>query len=112
MINPKDTDIRALKGIGDAKAKQLLRLGVLTVWDLLTYFPVRFEDRTQLHKIHELQHNETAVVTGTVVSDVAEHYVRKGLTYYKVQIRDDSGIAVCIFFNNKYIKTLLHRGYE
>ncbi len=112
MINPALTDIKALKGIGDAKAKQLLRLGVFTVWDLLTYFPVRFEDRTRISKINELTHDETASVNAVIVSDVSEHYVRKGLTYYKVQVRDDSGIAVCIFFNNKYIKTLLHRGYE
>ncbi len=112
MINPKETDIRSLKGIGDAKAKQLLRLGVFTVWDLLTYFPVRFDDRTKIRKISELQHDETASFNGKVVSEVTEHFVRKGLTYYKVQIRDDSGIAVCIFFNNKYIKTMLNRGYE
>ncbi len=112
MINPSITDIKALKGIGDAKAKQLLRLGVFTVWDLLTYFPVRFEDRTQISKICNLQHDETACINAKVISDVTENYVRKGMTYYKVQIRDDSGIAVCIFFNNKYIKNLLHRGYE
>ncbi len=112
MINPKETDIRSLKGIGDAKAKQLLRLGVFTVWDLLTYFPVRFDDRTEIRKIFDLQHDEVASVNGRVISEVTEHYVRKGLTYYKVQIRDDSGIAVCIFFNNKYIKTMLNRGYE
>ncbi len=112
MINPKETDIKALKGIGDAKAKQLLRLGVFTVWDLLTYFPVRFEDRTHISKICVLQHNTASSVNARVVSDVTEHYVRKGLTYYKVQIRDDSGMAVCIFFNNKYIKAMLQRGYE
>ena len=112
MINPKETDIRSLKGIGDAKAKQLLRLGVFTVWDLLTYFPVRFDDRTKICKINELQHGETSTVNGKIISDVTEYHARKGLTYYKVQIRDDSGIAVCIFFNNKYIKTMLHRGYE
>ncbi len=112
MINPGLTDIKALKGIGDAKAKQLLRLGVFTVLDLLTYFPVRFEDRTRITKVCEVQHDESVCVNAKVISDVTEHYVRKGLTYYKVQVRDDSGIAVCIFFNNKYIKTLLHRGYE
>ncbi len=112
MINPKETDIKALKGIGDAKAKQLLRLGVFTVWDLLTYFPVRFDDRTHISKICELEHDTAATVNAKVISDITEHYVRKGLTYYKVQVRDDSGIAVCIFFNNKYIKTMLQRGYE
>lgn len=112
MIRPEETDIRLLKGIGDAKAKLLLRLGVFTVWDLLTYFPVRFEDRTKVTKIFDLEHDTMASVNGIVISPVSEHYVRKGLTYYKVQIRDDTGIATCIFFNNKYIKEYIHKGNE
>jgi len=112
VIDPQKTDIRLLKGIGDAKAKQLLRLGVFTVWDLLTYFPVRFEDRSKVTKIFDLEHDTTACVNGIVVTPVSEHYVRKGLTYYKAQIRDDTGIATCIFFNNKYIKNYLKKGYE
>lgn len=112
MIRPEETDIRLLKGIGDAKAKQLLRLGVFTVWDLLTYFPVRFEDRRKVTKIYDLNHETLACVNGIVATEVSEHYVRKGLTYYKVQIRDDTGIATCIFFNNKYIKSYLKKGYE
>ncbi len=112
MPRPQETDIRLLKGIGDAKAKQLLRLGVFTVWDLLTYFPVRFEDRSKVTKIFDLQHDSMALVNGIVVTPVSEHYVRKGLTYYKVQIRDDTGIATCIFFNNKYLKNYLKKGFE
>jgi len=112
VIKPENTDIRLLKGIGDAKAKQLLRLGVFTVWDLLTYFPVRFEDRCKVKKIFDLEHDSYACVNGIVITPVKEHYVRKGLTYYKVQIRDDSGIASCIFFNNKYIKNMFKVGCE
>jgi len=112
VIKPENTDIRLLKGIGDAKAKQLLRLGVFTVWDLLTYFPVRFEDRCKVKKIFDLEYDSYACVNGIVITPVKEHYVRKGLTYYKVQIRDDSGIASCIFFNNKYIKNMFKVGCE
>lgn len=112
MNKPQKTDIRLLKGIGDAKAKQLLRLGVFTVWDLLTYFPVRFEDRSKLTKIFDLQHETYSCVSAVAVGDVKEHYVRKGLTYYKLYIRDDTGIACCIFFNNKYIKNMFKAGYE
>ena len=112
MIRPEETDIKALSGIGDAKAKQLLRLGVFTVWDLLTYFPVRFEDRSKITKIFDLEHESFSCINATLVTEVSEHYVRKGLTYYKAQIRDDTGIATCIFFNNKYIKSYLKKGYE
>ena len=75
MINPRETDIRLLKGIGDAKAKQLLRLGVFTIWDLLTYFPVRFEDRTTVKKIFDLEHDSMVCENGIVITPVSEHYV-------------------------------------
>ena len=112
MLNPMETDIRSLKGIGDAKAKQLLRLGVFTVWDLLTHFPVRFEDRTKVSKIFDIENGNYHCVNAIVVSPVTEHFVRKGLTYYKLLVRDDTGIATCIFFNNKYIKNNFKVGYE
>lgn len=112
MLNPMETDIRSLKGIGDAKAKQLLRLGVFTIWDLLTHFPVRFEDRTKVSKIFDIENGSYHCVNAIVVSPVTEHFVRKGLTYYKLLVRDDTGIATCIFFNNKYIKNNFKVGYE
>ena len=107
-----EADIKSLKGIGDAKAKQLLRLGVFTVWDLLTHFPVRFEDRTKVSKIFDIEHGKTHCVNAIVVSPVTEHFVRKGLIYYKLLVRDDTGIATCIFFNNKYIKNNFRVGCE
>ncbi len=112
MLNPMETDIRSLKGIGDAKAKQLLRLGVFTIWDLLTHFPVRFEDRTKVSKIFDIENGSYHCVNAIVVSPVTEHFVRKGLTYYKLLVRDDTGIATCIFFNNKYIKNNFRVGCE
>ncbi|MBQ6938063.1 MAG: ATP-dependent DNA helicase RecG, partial [Clostridia bacterium] len=96
----------------DAKAKQLLRLGVFTIWDLLTHFPVRFEDRTKVSKIFDIENGSYHCVNAIVVSPVTEHFVRKGLTYYKLLVRDDTGIATCIFFNNKYIKNNFKVGYE
>ena len=106
----EDTDIRVLKGIGDAKAKQLLRLGVHTLWDLLTYFPVRFEDRTKVTNIFSLEDGTYACVNAKVVTNPTEQYVRKGLTYYKFSVRDDSGLMTITFFNNKYIKNYFKIG--
>lgn len=106
------TKVSIIKGIGDAKAKGLLRLGVSTVWDLLTYFPARFEDRSVVKKIFDLENGETACVNATVIAPPQEHFVRKGMTYYKMNVRDDSGIMSVTFFNNKYVKSAFRTGYE
>ena len=40
------TDVRYIKGIGEARAKALSKLGITTLQDLIGYFPRRYEDRT------------------------------------------------------------------
>lgn len=50
-----DTDIKFLKGVGDARAKVLAsELGVATFRDLLYYFPFRHIDRSRFYRIDEL----------------------------------------------------------
>lgn len=38
-----DTEVRYLKGIGEAKAKAFARLGVRNIRDLLSFFPRAYE---------------------------------------------------------------------
>lgn len=112
MIKLEETDVKIIKGIGDAKAKQLLRLGIRSVWDLLTHFPVRFEDRSRITDIYDTENDKFYCINAVVVTPPSEHFVRKGLTYYKFHIRDKSGIAECIFFNNRFIKNMIRVGCE
>lgn len=55
MSNFFETDIKFLKGVGDARAKVLAsELGVATFRDLLYYFPFRHIDRSRFYAISEL----------------------------------------------------------
>ena len=40
--------IRYLKGVGEARARLFAKVGVETIYDLLTYFPRTYEDRTRI----------------------------------------------------------------
>lgn len=111
-MNLYEIDVRNIKGVGDVKAKQLLRLGISSVGDLLTHYPVRFEDRTEVTPVTNLSDGSMACVTGIVTSSVSESYIRKGLISYKFTVSDDSGSMCCTFFNNKYIKSYLRPGAE
>ncbi len=109
-MNPYESDVRILKGIGDAKAKLLLRLGISSVGDLLEHYPVRFEDRRTVTPIFSCEDGASVCVTARVVTPVSENYVRKGMCYYKFAVCDDSGTMSCTFFNNKYIKDIIKVG--
>src|SRR5437870_4363627 len=43
-----DSELTYLKGVGPKRAEALARLGLRTVYDLLYYFPFRYEDRRQV----------------------------------------------------------------
>ncbi len=48
-------DIKYLKGVGPKRAELLAKeLGIHTYYDLLYYFPFRYIDKTQIHKINEI----------------------------------------------------------
>ena len=63
-----ETDIRAIRGIGEQRAKSLARLGILTLGDLLHYFPARYEDRTAVRPIAEVLPEESACIRAMVAT--------------------------------------------
>ena len=76
--------LTALKGVGPAKAKDFARLGVETVYDLLTYLPRDYEDRSATKTIYEAEEGETVRIIATVFSPVFARHIRKGLSIYNV----------------------------
>lgn len=65
----------ALSGIGPAVAGRLERLGIVTVADALFHLPLRYQDRTRLHRMGGLRIGDEAVVEGRV--DHAEVVFRR-----------------------------------
>ncbi|KFC50496.1 ATP-dependent DNA helicase RecG [Halomonas sp. SUBG004] len=88
--------VTALKGVGEALAIKLARLGVERVSDLLFHLPLRYQDRTRLTPIGLLRAGHEAVVEGEVTaSDIVKGRRRSLL----IRLRDDSGILSLRFFH-------------
>ncbi len=87
--------VTALKGVGDALATKLAKLGVETVQDLLFLLPLRYEDRTQIIPIGALRSGDRAVVEGEV--QLAELVFRRRRQLL-VRITDGSGFLTLRFF--------------
>lgn len=49
------SSVRELHGVGPARAAQLEKLGIRTLYDLLAFFPRDYEDRTNPVTIAQLQ---------------------------------------------------------
>ncbi len=105
MIDLKK-DIQYIKGIGPKKAYKLNKLGIFTLKDILYYFPRQFEDRNNLKKIIQLENDEKVTIKVLVVS-VTESSLKKGMNITKVDVKDETGFAKLVFFNQPHIKNII-----
>ncbi len=94
------TPIEYLKGVGPQKADILKKeLQVFTIGDLLEYYPFRYIDRTQFHKINKLHPDMIgAQVLGRLVGlqEVGEKRGRRLVGQFK----DDTGSIELVWFQS------------
>ena len=105
-----NTDVRYIKGIGEAKAKSLGKLGIATLGDLINWFPRRYEDRREIKPISQLIPGEPACVSAMIASEPTLSHIRKGMDLVKVRAVDDTGALDVTFFNQAWLKNRLHQG--
>lgn len=104
-----ETPVRYLRGVGPARARDLARLGLRTVGDLLRYFPRRHEDRREFLPVAALRPGEVQTVRG-LVSAVEERHPRPGLSLLRVALSDRTGTVWGIWFNQPFRKPHFRRG--
>jgi len=106
-----ESSLQYLKSVGPQRVKLLHKLGIHTVEDLLYHFPRRYEDRSRLKKVHQLNHGEVETAQGAVVG-TQEMRPRRGLTITKVAIHDGTGVFYAVWFNQPYLKKQFHQGRQ
>ncbi|WP_129597195.1 ATP-dependent DNA helicase RecG [Anaerophilus nitritogenes] len=102
-------DIQYLKGVGPKKAQYLRNLGIVTIEDLLYFFPREYEDRREIKNIARLNNEDKATLKVIVCEKVVEKSIRKGLKVYKVPIKDHTGRGYAVFYNTPFIKKILKK---
>lgn len=105
-----DTDVRYIKGIGEARAKALNKLGIYTLRDLVMAFPRAYDDRSVVKSISELIPGESACVIAAVASQPRLSHIKKGLDIVKLRAVDGRGSMNVTFFNQSYVRDSLHVG--
>lgn len=108
-----EKDIKYLPGVGPKRAEILNNeLKIYTIRDLLYHFPYRYIDRTEFHKINNLNADMKYIqVKGTFQSiQTAGNKPRQRLVAY---LKDDTGILELIWFTNiKWIKEYIKPNTE
>lgn len=111
MALERNTDIKFIKGVGPAKAALLAKLGIFTLGGLLEHYPRRYEDRSRLKPIRALADGEMQTFQA-VAGAIQDSRPRRGLTLTKITVRDATGSAQLVWFNQPYVKKWFRPGME
>ncbi len=106
----QEKSIRYVKGVGESRLSLFEKLGISSVYDMLTYYPKDYEDRSKIKNIADLENGEICSFEGTIVSNVNESRPRRGMVISKVSIQDSTGRINAVWFNQQYIKNSLSLG--
>ena len=104
--------VRYLKGVGKARAELFASMGITTLYDLISWFPRTYEDRSRIVPISELQVDEPACFRAFVTSNPRTHHIRKGLDLTKLTVADDTARLNLTFFNQTYVAENLEYSRE
>ena len=105
-----NTDVRYIKGIGEKKAQAFNKLGVFSLYDLISYFPRKYEDRSQYKPIALVMDGEQVCIRAIVADMPRLVRVRRGMELVKFRAVDESGVVDITYFNQNYVKDNISRG--
>ena len=104
-----EKDVKYIKGVGPNRVQLLNKLGVFTLKDLITYYPRTYEDRSKPKNIAECIDGEEVLIEAYASGRVSDVRLR-GKTMQKLVIRDETGVATAVWFNQSYLKNKFEQG--
>ena len=105
-----NTDVRYIKGIGEKKAQALNKLGVFSLYDLVSFFPRKYEDRSTYKPIAMCLDGESVCIRALIADTPRLIRIRRGMELVKFRAVDESGSVDITYFNQNYVKDNLSRG--
>ena len=105
-----NTDVRTIKGIGEKKAQALNKLGVFSLYDLVSFFPRKYEDRSTYKPIAMCLDGENVCIRALVADTPRLVRIRRGMELVKFRAVDESGSVDITYFNQNYVKDNIARG--
>ncbi|AIS18940.1 ATP-dependent DNA helicase RecG [Pseudomonas rhizosphaerae] len=108
MTELAQVSVTALKGVGEAMAEKLARVGLENLQDVLFHLPLRYQDRTRVVPIGALRPGQDAVIEGVVSGADVSMGKRRSLL---VRLGDGSGSLSLRFYHfSNAQKEALKRG--
>lgn len=105
-----ETPLSTISSIKKPTLAKLVRMGIVTVRDLLYHFPFRYEDYSAVLAIDALVPNELCTIEGTVTHIEAGRTFKKKMFLTEVALEDATGKIRLIWFNQRFVSQTLKAG--
>jgi len=110
--SPLAAPVTALWSVGGERAKQLEKLAIRTVEDLLLHRPRRYEDRRHFRPLAALQLDEAALTRGTVVALGLKRYRKGAKSVFELILDDGTARLHCRWWNLPFLENYFAVGNE
>ncbi|MGA3170178.1 MAG: ATP-dependent DNA helicase RecG [Chthoniobacteraceae bacterium] len=112
--DPLATPLRDTPFVPPPRAKHFERFGIVTVEDLLTHYPRRYEDRRTFDHFPHAESEQPICVCGTVLG-VSVKRIRGGRTMVEVTLEEERATAlsprlICRWFNVYHVQKMIAAG--
>jgi len=96
--------VQYLKGVGPHKARLFEKMGVITILDLLLFFPREYQNWGNLRKIADIQIGEIVTFIGYVMAfKEIRPFKSKGVKHIlKMAVSDGTSVVHIVWFNQSY----------
>lgn len=98
--------VTEVKGVGKAMVEKLAQLKIVTVKDLLEYFPYRYENY-ELIDIHHAMHEEKITVEAKVITAFSVQYYGKMKARMSFNVLVNHEVVKVVVFNRQFLKNQL-----
>lgn len=108
MERLKEVKIESIKGISKTMIEHLHNHDIYTVYDLLNYFPYRYENY-EVVNINRVEHNEKVTVVGQIVSEPVFYYFQRNKNRLTFSMLVNDLIIKVVAFNRDFLKNKISK---
>ncbi len=96
-----EAPVGVIRGVGENQVRNLAKLGIFSIRDLLYHFPRRYDDYSKLKTISQLRYGEEATIVVSV-NNIAMYPTRKGRKLVEAVVSDATGSMRLLWFNQEW----------
>jgi ATP-dependent DNA helicase RecG len=102
--------VTGLKGVGPELANKLAVLGIRSIDDLISNFPRRYQDYSNIMPVKNLRPGQVTIKAR--INSVTGRYVRKGIHITEAIASDDTASVRLVWFNQPYRSGAIKQNLE